>query len=111
MKKSKLLVLTLIIVVGFMLIIMPYFGFPVLSLTYWWILFFALFLLWNFHLSSRFTLWGSFILFILSALTTSLSLNMIGELIMRLSFLSLIIGFMQALAEYKKTSEKNIKSD
>ncbi len=69
---------------------------------YWLVLIGLIFLIWLWKRKSRFSLYSSFALFVISALIVTLGFEDIGEFIMRLSFIGLIVGFLQSLLEYKE---------
>lgn len=102
MSKIKVLILIIIIAGGLLEAVVLKFGFPLWPLTYWWILVFTIFMIWNFKLGSGFMLWSALLIFILSALLVSIGLRSVGETLMRISFLGWIIGLIQSMVEYKR---------
>lgn len=72
-------------------------------LFFWWILIGWIFLIYSFKFKSKPIFAISFILFLFSALLTTINLQSFAETIMRISFIGWIIGLVRALIEYKKT--------
>lgn len=71
-------------------------------LLFWWVFIGWIFLTYFFKLKSRLAFAVAFILFLIAALLTTINLQSFAETIMRISFIGWIIGFVQALIEYKK---------
>ena len=59
--------------------------------------------------SSRFSLYSSFALFIFSVSIITVGFKAVGEFIMRLSFICLLVGFVQSFFEYKRKIVKSKK--
>lgn len=108
-KKYKLIIIFFWIIILILLLVAQFID-PRLfySLIYWWVLLGWLFLIWQLKIDSRITLLIAMILFLVSATTTVLNFKFLAEVIMRFSFTGLMIGFVQALIEYKKTNNKII---
>lgn len=70
-------------------------------LIYWWILFSWIFCVRQLKMNSEKSFILVFVLFIIAALGVTISQNYFSEIIMRIAFIGLIIGFIQALVEYK----------
>lgn len=70
------------------------------SLIYLWILGICIATIWLFKLSSSPILLLSFGLFILAAILTTVGITSTAEIIMRLSLIGWLIGFIQASYEY-----------
>ncbi len=79
--------------------------FSVSSLIYWMILIGWLFSIWNFKLKSSFSLKTAFILFIVSAFIVTFGFTLIGELVMRISFIGWMIGGAHAFIEYNRNGD------
>ena len=106
--KFKHTVLLIALVVGLASVVIQMFFNSLLpsffySFFFWYLLIFYYLCIWSFHLRSGFTLWTAFILFLFSALITSINLREVGEFFMRLSLICWIIGLIQSLKEYKKS--------
>lgn len=71
-------------------------------LMYWWVLLSWFFFITRLKIKSTISFILSFLLFILSILFTTFSLNFFAEILMRVSFLILIIGYIQVLIKYKQ---------
>lgn len=67
------------------------------SLLHWWILFGWIFLNHLLGIKSKFTLIVAFILFLISALMTTIGLQTFAKIIMEISLIGWIIGFVQIL--------------
>lgn len=108
MKEIKLLIAALYpISLLVLLVVELYFiqTHSVLSISdfiYWWILIGWVYMVVAFRLKPEYSLIPSFVLFILSALTASFGLSLVGETLMRTSFIGWIVSIVQALFDYKK---------
>lgn len=71
-------------------------------LLFWWVFIGWIFLTYLFKLKSKFTFIVALSLFAISALFTTIGLQSFAETIMRFSLIGWVIGFLQALIEYKK---------
>lgn len=71
-------------------------------LMYWWVLLSWIFFITRLKIKSTISFILSFLLFILSIFFTTFSLNFLAEILMRVSFLILIIGYIQVLIKYKQ---------
>lgn len=71
------------------------------SYIYWLVLIGSLISIWFWKKGSNFSLYVSFFLFIISALIVTVGFQDIGEPIMRLSFIFLLVGFIQSAVEYR----------
>ncbi len=69
---------------------------------YWLVLIGLIFFIWLWKRNSKFSLYSSFTLFLISALIVTFGFKDIGEFIMRLSFIFLLVGYIQSLVEYKR---------
>lgn len=102
--------LEIILVIFWLLIILTWWIIPWLpqfkniilpsTFLYFWILFGWIFLILVHKLKSRFTLAIAFILFSISALLTTVNLQIFAETIMRISLIGWMMGLIQALFEY-----------
>lgn len=70
---------------------------------YWLVLIGLIMFIWHWKKSSRFSLYISFTLFLISAVSVTLGFKNIGEVIMRLSLIFLFVGFFQSMLEYKQS--------
>ena len=68
---------------------------------YWLLLIDLLMFISLYRKSSRFSLYFSFILFIISSAVVSLGFKSVAEFVMRLSFILLLTGYVQSLIESK----------
>lgn len=99
--KNKLSLLFMIWLLGFSAIfIMSRFPTPISLLIYWIILGLFIFTAWFLKLGSRKVLLFSFALFIVAGLLTTFKIIYVAEIIMRISLLGWIVGFIQAIFEY-----------
>lgn len=102
--KSVLLFLWIIVLLGF--VIIQYFTTfqPALleSFIYWWVLIAWIFIIWKFRIKANIPLFVAVILLCVSILIKISGFPNIGEKIARLSFIGWIVGFIQALKEYRK---------
>src|SRR3989344_958959 len=99
--KNKLLLLFIIWILGFSVIfIMSRNPAPISLLIYWVILGLFIFTVWFLKLSSRAVLSFSFALFIIAGLLTTFTVVYGVEVILRISLLGWLIGFVQAIFEY-----------
>lgn len=80
--------------------------FPIPVLIYWVILGLFIFTIWLFRLKSWLVLLLSFGAFILSATITTIGFNNMAEIVMRISLLGWLVGYIQSVYEYffRKTS-------
>ncbi len=98
---------TLFIVLWLTLIILLYFS-VFNPWIYWLILLGWIIAIRQFKIDSEGTFILTFLFFIIAATVTLFGQEMPAEIIMKISFTGLIIGFFQALTEYKKSDrEKN----
>lgn len=107
-KKYKLIIIFFWIIILILLLVTQFID-PRLfySLIYWWVLLGWLFLIRQLKIDSRITFLTAMILFLVSATTTVLNFKFLAEIIMSLTFTGLMIGFVQAFIEYKKSGERN----
>lgn len=111
-KRLNLFVILSVGLISIFLHILIYNLFPSLfwPFFFWWLLILYILFIRNVHLASGFSLGAAFVLFLFSALVTSINLRWVGELLMRLSLLGWLVGIIQSMAEYKKsTSTKKDK--
>lgn len=87
-----------------MIFIWFYNGIKTEFLIYWWMLVSLIFGIWLFRLNIKFLLWGSFLLFLFSALFVTVELQIVGEILMRLSFTSFLVGIVFALLSFVSTA-------
>lgn len=66
---------------------------------YWFLLVDLLCLILLYKKGSHFSLYTSFVLFIISSLVVTMGFRFVGEFIMRASFILLVTGFIQSLIE------------
>ncbi len=69
--------------------------------VYWWLLVLMVFIGFILHFKSIAYFSVAFILFFVSAMLTTIGLREIAEVMMRISFIGLIIGLIQSVVEYK----------
>lgn len=99
LKKVKIL-----IVFFWLLIFLIVFSVSILHpLIYWWVCLSWIFCIRQFKMNSEKSFILVFVLFIIAALGVTISPNDFSEIIMRIAFIGLIIGFIQALIEYKQS--------
>lgn len=77
------------------------------SYIYWFLLIGLLYFIWQWKKNSRFSLYLSFVSFIVSSIIVILGFKFVGEFFMRLSFICLLIGYLQSFRENKKIIESN----
>lgn len=99
--KNKLILLIGLGMPGLVVILLvsrlnPFFS----PLIYWWVLGSCIITVWIFKLSSTPVLLSSFGLFIFAAVLTTFRITNLAEVIMRLSLLGWLIGFIQSVFEY-----------
>ncbi len=103
MKKIKLILLIILGIIILMIGILLYFlQLSIWGTFYWFILIFLVFVKLLLEFSSKYILLAAFILFLCSALITTVGLQVLGELTMRISFIFWIVGIIQAVEEYRK---------
>lgn len=73
---------------------------------YWFLLINLLYLIWQWRKNSRFSLYFSFVLFIMSSIVVTLGFKSVGEFLMRLSLTFLLVGYIQSLIEFKNTQSE-----
>lgn len=71
-------------------------------LMYWWVLLSWAFFITRLKIKSTISFILSSLLFVLSIFFATFSLNFFAEILMRVSFLILIIGYIQVLIKYKQ---------
>lgn len=86
-----------------MILIWFYNGMKTEFLIYWWVLVGLIFGIWLFRLNIKFLLWGAFLLFLFSALFVTVGLQIVAEILMRLSFTAFLVGIMFALLPFVST--------
>lgn len=101
MKKNKLIFLIGLAILGSAAVIMlsrlnPFFA----HLIYWGVLGICIIVIWLFKLSSSPVLLSSFGLFIFAAILTTIGITDLAEIVMRLSLIGWLIGFIQSVFEY-----------
>ena len=80
------------------------------SLFYWLILIGILFGVWSYNKKSGFTFKSALTLFIIGAIFTVINIQNFAEVIMRISFVFLLVGIGQSLIEYNQSEKTtNIK--
>lgn len=84
------------------------YGIAVSSLTYWMIFVGWVYVTINKKFKSNVTFNIAFTLFFMASLFTIINMRVVGEIIMKLSYIGWLIGAFQALIEYKK-KENNPK--
>lgn len=95
-------------IVWFIIFTILYFFTVLSSIRYLWFILGWVICIRIFRMRSKETFILTFILFIIaSTLTLVSSLNLLAETIMRASFITLIIGYIQKLVEYMKSSPCN----
>lgn len=100
-KKFKVLVLFIIVVAGLFMATFQN-RLPIDYFIYWHVLIVIALVVWILQLGSQFTLWAAFILFFMSAFTVAIDSQKLGEVLMRLSLISWMVGLTQSLLELKK---------
>lgn len=70
---------------------------------YWFFLIGLLYFIWQWRKNSRFSLYLSFVLFIISSIFVTLGFKSVGEIVTRISFIFLLVGYVQSLIEFKNT--------
>lgn len=94
----------LFVILWLVLIILLYFS-VFNSWMYWLILLGWIIAIRQFKIDSKVTFILTFLFFTIAATVTSFGQEISAEIIMRISFIGLLIGFIQALMEFKKLSE------
>lgn len=75
---------------------------PILNpFTYWWVFSSWAVLIWQFKTRNRVSFILSFILFLISAFIATINPGSLAENVMRISFIILIVGYLQTLIEFK----------
>lgn len=76
------------------------------NLMYWWVFFGLVFLIWKLKINSTGSLLLTLFFFAIAFSVTVFGLDILAEIVMRVSFIGLMIGFIQALREYKKIDKQ-----
>lgn len=79
------------------------------SYLYWFVLVGWIYKIREHRLTSASAFKVAFVLFIFAAMFAFLNLDKIGETVMRVSFIGWIIGFIQAIIEYRKENGGYVK--
>lgn len=99
--RNKLIFLLLVWLIGFVFILVfRRLTQPFISFIYWAILGLFISTVWIFKIKSQVVLFSAFGLFILGGIIAAFKLNSIAEIILRISLIGWLVGFIKSLVEY-----------